>query len=192
MRILPAIACLLLLTGFGYADEQVIPQGYPVERYEPLWKKSPFSLSSANAVVAAPAGFADSLALTGVMKIGGEVYVSVVDKVTRERQMLSTKAEGQAILVEKLDLADNDPSKVAVTLKKGEEISLLRYDMDFLKQMAAVSAPATPVPVPMQAAPPPVVNANPAAPRIAPPAPTRPPVQRRIIIPAPPPRPPTS
>jgi hypothetical protein len=192
MRKLSAITCLLLLAGSGHADEQVIPQGYPVERYEPLWKKSPFSLASANAVAAVPAGFADSLALTGVMKIGGEVYVSVVDKVTKERQMLSAKAEGQAILVEKLELADNDPGKVAVTLRKGGEISLLRYDMDFLKQMAAVSAPVAPVPLPMQATPTPAINANSAVPRVAPPVQIKPPVKRRIIIPSQQPRPSTS
>jgi hypothetical protein len=188
MKEWPVIASLLLSTAIAYAQEEVIPSAYPVERYEPLWKKSPFALSSAAVPEAPPAGFADSLALTGILKIGDEVLVAVVDKVTKERQMLSTKAEGRTVWVEKLELSDDDTGKVAVTLKKGAENAVLRYDMDYLKQMAAVSTPppASSVSAPAAA---PVVNHSGGPPRVAPPPPSgRPLVQRRIIIPSQPPR----
>ncbi|MDR2463097.1 MAG: hypothetical protein LBD30_04880 [Verrucomicrobiales bacterium] len=161
------------------AQEEVIPSAYPVERYEPLWKKSPFALSSAAVMEAPPAGFADSLALTGVLKIGDEVLVAVMDKVTKERQMLSAKAGEQSVWVEKLEFSDEAPSKVAVTLKKGADSAVLRYDMDYLKQVAAMPAPP--------AASITKSNANAAAIPIVPRPANRPPIQRRIIIPSQPP-----
>lgn len=176
------ISNLLLLAGMALAREEAIPQAYPVERYAPLWNKSPFALSSAAVPEAPPAGFADNLALTGVLKIGDEVLVSVVDKITKERQMLSAKAESQGIWVEQLDLSTAEPDQLTVTLKKGAESAVLRYDMDYLRQVAAVSAPAA---APAASKPSQQTNSGSTAnlPKIMPP-PNRPSGQHRIILPS--------
>jgi hypothetical protein len=67
MKVLPLMVNLSPLAAF--AQENIIPSAYPVEGYEPLWKKSPFSLSSAAVPEAPPARFTDTLVLMGILKI---------------------------------------------------------------------------------------------------------------------------
>lgn len=159
----------------GTAEEAVIPQGYSLDRYEPLWKKSPFTLSSVSEEV--QSGFAQNLTLTGILKIGERNYVSVLDKETKQRFFLSSEPGEQGIQVEKLEVG-NELKDVMVTLKKGAEVSTLGYDMAFLKQAQAEAAPPMP-PVPV---------ATPNRQKVGqPPRPTTKAPVRRIIIPSQPP-----
>ncbi len=170
--------CLLVLflalsPIFCQAEDAVIPRGYSPDRYEPLWKKSPFTLSSVAEEV--QGGFARNLALTGILKIGQKNYVSVFDKESKQRFFLSSEPGAEGIQVEKLETG-NELKDVVVTLKKGGEVSTLGYDMSFLKQTHSQAAPQMPVM--------PVVAPN----RIQlghPPRPLKSSPVRRIIIPSP-------
>jgi hypothetical protein len=158
----------------GQAEDDLIPQGFPPERYEPLWKKSPFSLSSVAQDV--PGGFAEKFILTGILKIGDTPYADVLNKETKERMFLSAQPNPQDIRIEKLE-SGTDLSQVVVTLRKGNEVGVLRYDQEYLKQTLNQAAPPMPAnPAPM--APRPAVN-----PQQPPPAIRTKPV-RRIIVPS--------
>jgi hypothetical protein len=162
----------MLIPGLGRAEEALIMEGYSPDRYQALWKKSPFTLSSITEEV--QGGFAQNLALAGILKIGKRQYVSVYDKETKKRLFLSSEAEEEGILVEKIEFA-NDLDKVTVTLKKGAEISTLRYDQEFLKQPLTENAVVSPMPPPMAVPFQPSANQPPTANRVRPP--------RRIIVP---------
>ena len=168
--------------------ENDIPQAYPVERYEPVWKKSPFTLSSAaDAVVAG--GSSDRLKLTGVLKIGEQPYVSLYDSESKERFLVTSETNSRGIRLESVQTSD-DLSKVTVALTLNGEPVKLHYDMEYLKQTAVQAAGAAPpVPAPVAANPGAVVirpsNATPTPSGTSQPPPTmRPPIHRRIIIPS--------
>lgn len=131
-RISSACLCgfLALSPCSAQTEGEAIPQPYPAGRYEPIWKKSPFTLSSA--APEAVAGFAENLALAGVVKINGESYVAVINKATQKRELISSKPNPQGIFLAKLE-SGGEMDKVAVTLQKGDEISVMRYDTAFLK-----------------------------------------------------------
>jgi hypothetical protein len=134
-RISSACLCgfLALSPCSAQTEGEAIPQPYPTDRYEPIWKKSPFTLSST--APEAVAGFAENLALAGVVKINGESYVAVINKATQKRELISSKPNPQGIFLAKLESGE-EMDKVAVTLQKGDEISVMRYDTAFLKAFA--------------------------------------------------------
>ena len=178
---------VLLLVSRQSHGEDAVPQPYPVQRYEPIWKKSPFTLSSAADAEAAGA-FGDKLKLTGVLKIGEQPYVSLFDSESGKRFLVSSQTDSQGIKLESLQGGD-DLGKVLVVLTRNGETVKLRYDMDYLKQasaQAAGPAPQTPTPSvngavtirPVAVAPVSVAPAN-----MPPPAPNTT-VRRRILIPS--------
>lgn len=139
-RIPSACLCGILASFpcFTQAEDEAIPRPYPPERYESIWKKSPFTLSSAAPETVA--GFAENLMLVGVVKIGGESYVAVLNKATQKRELISRKPNPQGIFLARLESGD-EMDKVAATLQKGTETSVMRYDTAFLKSFAAKPAP---------------------------------------------------
>lgn len=140
--------------------EDPIPAPYPPERYEPIWKKSPFTLSSA--APEATGTFADNIALVGIFKSEGEVYAAILDKTTQKRELVSSKANDKGIRVLQTE-SSNERDKVSVILEKNGEKATLRYDMTFLQASAAkapanqpaVTAPNTP---PVPGGPPPATR----------------------------------
>ncbi|MDD5261486.1 MAG: hypothetical protein PHD76_06510 [Methylacidiphilales bacterium] len=138
----PFIFGLVLLGGYLVsfsvcAGEVVIPEAYPIERYEPVWKKSPFTLSSVPD--AGPTGgLSDKFKLTGVLKIGDEPYVSIYDTENKERFLISRQVNAQGVKLDALQTSD-DLSKVVANLSKSGETFSLHYDMDYLKQVTGQS-----------------------------------------------------
>jgi hypothetical protein len=132
--------CLTLycFSPFCLSKEAVIPVAYGQERYEPLWKKSPFTLSSANELV--PGGFAEKLALVGLVQIGDKQFASILNRDSKERFFVSSEANKEGIVLEKMEIG-SEMKDVVVTLKKGSEISTLRYDQEFIKQSQMQAAP---------------------------------------------------
>ena len=170
-------AFLFLLGAFPLLlrAEEAIPKPYPVERYEAIWKHSPFTLSSAPEATAAP-GENEKLILLGILRIGNQAYAEVVDKETQKRFMVSEEASiqnGDLHLV-RLD-AETNPDDPVATLERGGRTFQLHYDATYLKQKAS-----TPFPTAM-----PSNVSNIPSPTSAPPAAAQPPVVRRVVIPAP-------
>ncbi|MBI4024405.1 MAG: hypothetical protein HY360_05450 [Verrucomicrobia bacterium] len=179
-------------TGLLVAAEPTLPKGYPAERYDPVWKRSPFTLSSVEQETV-KVGFAQQLALVGVAKIGSAETVMIVNKQSQERFTVSEEPGQHGIRL--ISIQQNlDPLKVAATLKKGDETAVVRFDPVLLKAASAVQPtvhpPMTTANNPAGAAPalgqPVQVQASP-APSPPQPPPTTNEVRRRIIIPANPP-----
>lgn len=126
---------------FQALAEDPVPASYPVERYEPIWKKSPFTLSSATPE--ASGTFTDNIALVGIFKNRGEIYAAILDKTTQKRELISSKPNEKGIRVCQVDSSD-ERSKVSVILEKNGEKATLHYDINFLQANAAKNQPAQP------------------------------------------------
>lgn len=174
---------LALCPTYLCAVEALIPTGFKVERYEPIWKKSPFTLSSITTT--APSTAAATLMLTGVLKIGEESYVSVFNKETKERMFLSSKPNIQNIKVERIETGTN-LTQVVVTLKKDGEIFNLSYDQNYLNQNNAFPSQLNPNNLIKTIQPNQIIQTNQSNQQA--PTTTAPPIRRRVIVPAQPPR----
>jgi hypothetical protein len=110
------------------AAESVVPQGYAPERYERIWKKSPFTVASV--IVEKPVDnttFADSLTLVGLVTIGGKPLVTVVSNDSQETTLVDADQPNAAGLQVVSFVNNLDPSKVEVVLKKGDVNGTLRF-----------------------------------------------------------------
>ena len=128
-----------------------LPSALPAARYEQMIRKSPFAL--ATPVVAAPAtpGFAASLYVTGIAKIGNADFVSISSRDQQSKFSLLSGEQGKDdISLVSVEWSDQI-GKSKVTIKKGAEFAVLEFD-----QAALAAQPAQPVapPLPMGGGPP--------------------------------------
>lgn len=173
------------------APEPVIPTDYPAERYHSLAERSPFTLESVEA--APPAGFTEDLVLVAIAKIDETPYVTLLNRKTQARQLVTATPNTEGISVTQM-ANETNTATAAVTLTKGGETGTVSYDQNLLKSVP--QAPTAPPPQHTAGGqpPPPVTPGQPGAPRpptrVTPggttPAPTAP-RRRRVIIPAQPP-----
>ncbi|MEZ5385121.1 MAG: hypothetical protein R3F13_06360 [Prosthecobacter sp.] len=146
---------MMVLTGIGVAGEpvpagdadttSVIPEAYPVARYEAGWNKNPFTLKTAPAPVQGKS-FAQDLALAGISGDTANPTVTIVNVKTHERIRLrkDRPADNGMVLAEVTKGATRKDSVVQLSL--GSETSEVHYDSNYLKQMAATATPAAAVP----------------------------------------------
>lgn len=132
------IILLVFCTGVAtlVAEEFHPPAAYPVDRYEPMWNKNPFTLKTAP-VALQKESFARDLALAGITKIGEDTTVLLVNTKTREYLRLKNlDAHTSGMKVKSVNMRDTR-SDSSVEVVMGAESSVLKYDDGFLKQMAA-------------------------------------------------------
>jgi hypothetical protein len=161
-------------------SEPVIYQDFPVDRYQPLWAKSPFTLESVE--VAPQAGFADDLALIAVVTLADTPYATIMNKKTQQRSMVTSKENKDGISLVSLNRSDKLEA-TSVVLKKGGETGTISYDPNLLRA-PAVPAAAPPPPQANQPSQPTRVSGRSGGPPPRPASPTR---RRRIIVPSQPP-----
>ncbi len=139
----PAFA-LLLAAGSLSAAESVLPQGYPPERYQHLWTKSPFTVASVIAPEAVDnTTFADTLSLAGLMIVDNQPLVTVVANDSQETQLVEANKPNASGLQVVSFVNNLDPSKVEVVLKKGDAIGKLHFNIN---EVAAAAPPQPGVP----------------------------------------------
>jgi len=127
---LPIFFALFAVTSLP-AAEVVVPQGYTPERYERIWKKSPFTVASVIAPEATNnASFADNLSLVGLVTIGGKPLVTVVATDSQETSLVDADKPNAAGLQVASFVNNLDPSKVEVVLKKGDATGTLRFNIN--------------------------------------------------------------
>jgi hypothetical protein len=170
-----------LCCAFSLVRADVVPGGFPADRYASLWEHSPFTTASVQQE-AAPPGFADKLTLVGLAKVGDEDIVTLLNKESQERINLSTNKSPQGLKIVSVEL-NADPMKACVTIQKGNETAKVRFDKSTSGggQMASVANPVFNNAGVVQSAP---NNPQPRVPR-----PVTVPVSERvvrIISPAPP------
>jgi hypothetical protein len=119
-----------------------------VERYQPLIVRSPFALASENAapvVASDDAGFAKDLVLTGVARINGGEYVTLVSRDQSQRFGLMKGETYSGITIASVAWSDT-VGKTRVTLKRGHEYGVIGFDEAAVcgAPPAANSAPKNP------------------------------------------------
>ena len=128
----------------GLMAGQEIPKGYEAGRYETLWTKSPFTLSSAAEGDAG--GIGQDMTLAGIAKIGNTEMITIVDKKTQRRLTISPTSQPDGISLVSIQM-DNDLKKATATIRKGGETATIKYDMDYLAASAPPPAAVSPAPV---------------------------------------------
>lgn len=107
-----------------------VPEAHPLARYDIIASRSPFTLASV--LDQSNASFAQNLVLVGFAKLGGEHYVTVMDRTTQVRQTLSLKANAQGIEVVEVK-PNSDPLQASAVLRKGGETATVKFDEAILK-----------------------------------------------------------
>src|ERR1700677_3427445 len=169
-----------LCCAFSLVKGDVLPGGFPADRYSTLWEHSPFTISSIQQE-AVPPGLADKLTLVGLAKVCEEDIVTLLNKESMERIYLRTNTSPQGLKIVSVEL-NADPMKACVTIQKGNETARVVFDTNAPTggQVAVSPNPvnnpgaARSFPAPVQPAPPQPATA-PVSPRVV-----------RIISPVPP------
>jgi len=153
------IACGLVIVqslfGFSIRAEVQgdIPVGLPPARYEQMVLKSPFALATPAAPpVAATPGYAASLYVTGVAKIGEQDFVSIASRDQQQPRfsLLSGEVGKDDISLVSVDWSEQI-GKSKVTIKKGTELAVLEFDQAAVQTMTVMPPPGQPpMPMPMQ------------------------------------------
>jgi len=142
-----ALLLLLATTAAGYAETAVVPERFPMDRYQKLKSEAPFAVATIDAApVEQKIDWAEPLYLSGASKFtenGVEkpwVYVGHKSDPSAAFQLYGMEPNALGIQIVKLDWHEENPSKTEVTLKKGNEFATLKRDQ------AAFSAPPMPQP----------------------------------------------
>jgi hypothetical protein len=129
--------CLTLQAG----ERFVPPQEHRVERYEPGWRKNPFTLKTAPLPVEVQS-FAKDLAIGSMYQVGEETTVVLVNTKTRERIILRNGQSASNGMRVKLASIKDTRKESSAIVQLGAQEATLRYDTSYLKQMAAARTAA--------------------------------------------------
>lgn len=146
------VSRLLLFTGFcitglgsGLVQAEssfTPPQGYSQERYEEGWKRNPFTLRTAPVAVTRDS-FAKDLVLHNSYSIGDKRTVILANTKTRERIRLTSDTAAPDGMVLKSYNQGGSRKEAFVVLEHRGETATVRYDDNFIKQMATAAPRAT-------------------------------------------------
>ncbi len=115
------------------------PQQAQLERYEMIWKRSPFVVETK--IVEESAGLAQRFALTGVAVIDGAPVAFLLDRSSLSRMILAPGRTSGGIELVSVDQQSNARNSSAV-IRLGAEQASLRFDSETL----TVSAEGVPMP----------------------------------------------
>jgi len=150
----------------------LLPPPFPLSRYEPLWKRSPFQLESVAPPVASE-GLGQRFALTGIAEINGDPIAFLFERATQTRHMIDSKENQAGLSLVSVDVAKTYTESTA-TVRMGGEVGVIKFDLAATAQGAVPppGMPGIPSPAPVPGIPPsvPPVQAQ-TAPGIVPPVP---------------------
>ncbi len=128
------IVCLLITTASAMASPSqegsaILPQAYPIERYQSVWQSSPF-LREVVAVkpMTLSASFGKSLVLVGLVDDMERGPIAYVRDQREERTFVVTKegADDHGYVIISAD-QKADPRESSVTLTDGNETARIKY-----------------------------------------------------------------
>jgi len=126
------LAGLALLVTHACADAPVLPgTGFGTDRYQTLWTKSPFSVSSE----AGPES--PDYALVGIAQFDGVYYVSLIDQKNQEHFLVSTDKPSRGLVLVSVTRGHGTVDSFAMLQRDGQPITLKM-------QSAPVTAPPPP------------------------------------------------
>jgi hypothetical protein len=142
-----AILVLLATVTAGYSQDGVVPERFPLDRYQKLMSDPPFGVKSDIDTPPPPKiDWAESLYLSGASKFvenGTEkdwVYINHKSDPAAAFQLYGTEPNAQGIQIVKLEWHPENPAITKVTVKKGTEFATLERDK------AAFTGPPPPAP----------------------------------------------
>ncbi len=160
MKIAFIVLLLFCACPFATAQEFVALKTHLVERYETDWQKNPFTLKTAPALMNRES-FAKDFALAGISSNGENTTVILVNTRTREYTRLRNHDPAPGGLRVKLASPSERRVENFVELELNQETAIVRFDENFLRQVASNQAqPASRVAAKIPALP---GSANPAA-----------------------------
>lgn len=109
----------------GAAAEEALPKEVGVDRYESLWRRSPFDLPSSDSATGPVPS--QGLYLSGVMRVGEEEFVTIVDRATEQTFLVGREANAQGWSLVTMQRSD-DATKVSATVRRGDEAISVRFD----------------------------------------------------------------
>lgn len=170
-------------------DLPLVTGGRDISQFEFLFKRSPFSLPTAEE----KSPVADRYVLTGAATWDGKQRIFVLDRTAQTRHVLEPDNEGSGLMLMEF-LPDSDPRKMKARVRIQGEIATLSYAEP--EPVAGAVPGAVPGAIPGQQ-PMPIISGQSGQPGISNPGnpnqpnPTRRVIRRRVISgnPAPPPQP---
>lgn len=129
-----SLCSLFFSLGLGLSAllADTIPQQYPLDRYDSLRKHLPFGKPTVIETEAPkPPPFTEDLTLLGFSKVGSGYFVTLLNKKTQQKILLSPKDKPDGITVAEV-LNNSTLAKVEIKLKKGNEIASVKFDPNFL------------------------------------------------------------
>lgn len=152
-RIFTLALCGGMIAISGHAAPNALPNAlpaaWPISRYQKLMTKSPFAVATPDAQTVSTPGFASSLYVSGIAKIGASNFVTVASRDTKASSFsLTTNGEPTPDGIQLVSVqwaAQLANSKV--TIKKGSDVATLSFDQQSLqKNLTPVEPLATPTP----------------------------------------------
>ena len=175
-----AVVLILIASILPSPAASNVPEGYPATRYESLWKRSPFTLSSITEEQGPTSAFSERYSLGGAYTVGKKDYVIVVNRTNpQERLTVSAEPNEQGLTLLSVSYDNDAPMKTTAVIKQGEETGPIAFDEALIKSTATAAANAAVAMPPPQVPRPPTYTPGP------PGAPTRRIVRPRIIAPPP-------
>lgn len=139
------MAFALLVSGAVRVFAVEEPAMLPVDRYQPMIARSPFSLATESVAPAANAGFARDWVLTGVVRLDGGEFITVVSRDLSQRFALMRGDSFNGITIAGVAWSDT-AGKTRVTLKRGTEYGVVGFDEAALLERPAGAAPPAAAP----------------------------------------------
>ncbi len=134
---LPAL--FLLLAAPALLAQEFSPTPADVERYRPLWERSPFVLPAK--AVASTSPLAQRFALTGVAFLADDPIVFLLDRQNSSRLMLRLNDPQNGLQLVSVENA-SDPKAASAVIRLGSEQAAVRYDPALLTAQAPAPQPA--------------------------------------------------
>lgn len=110
------------------APDAIVPEPFPVSRYEPLWKNSPFQIES----IAPPQqseGLAQRFVLGGILRESGEPVIWVRERATQQSYKVSRKATNNlGLSLVEVDESMAKQSEASATVRLGNEQGVIKFD----------------------------------------------------------------
>ncbi len=141
--------------------EKFAPETYPIDRYQQIWKRSPFIKETES--VTQSAGLATKYGLVGMSSLNKLPIVFLWDKneadAVKSRFMVSKAKPDAAHNIELISVTmDKDPRKSTAIIKQGAEQASLTFDASALQPTGATASMPSPgypgIPLPSGQVPP--------------------------------------